>query len=217
MGREILRSRRGLLGAGALFLGGAALLGGGLAASRGSTADVPAGEAGGEWQTGPSLAVARSEVAAATANGVVYVLGGLAADGATLGVVEALEPGAVEWAMRRPLPEPRDHLAAVELGGDLWVVGGSPGWFNQQTSTTLWRYDARQDTWEHRAPMPLGRAAHASAVIDGVLYVVGGIGPDPQKLLAYDPIADLWTERAPLPRPREHLAAAAVDGQLFVI
>ena len=81
------------------------------------------------------------------------------------------------------------------------MVGGSPGWFNQQTSTTLWRYDAGADSWEARAPLPLGRAAHAAAVLDGKLYVAGGIGPDPQRLQVYDPETDTWALKAPLEPP----------------
>jgi N-acetylneuraminic acid mutarotase len=171
----------------------------------------------GAWRPGPSLPTERSEVAAAVAGGTVYVLGGLAPDGKSLATVEALPPDGPAWAARAPLPQPRDHLAAVELGGQLYAVAGSPGWFGQQTSTTLWRYDAGRDAWEERAPLPLGRAAHAAAVVGGKLYVAGGIGPEPQRLLEYDPELDSWTTRAPLSRPREHVAAAAAGGKLYLV
>jgi DNA-binding beta-propeller fold protein YncE len=115
------------------------------------------------------------------------------------------------------LPEQRDHLAAAELHGDLWVIAGSPGWFAQHTSTTLWRYDAGRDSWDSHAPLPLGRAAHAVATLNGKLYVVGGMGPEPQRLLVFDPIADAWSEGAPMTRPREHLAAAGIDGRVYVV
>src|SRR5207248_1590793 len=134
----------------------------------------------GAWREGPPLPTERSEVAAAVVDGTIYVLGGLAKDGHTLQTVEALPPGAGAWEERAPLPAPRDHLAAVELGGRLYAVAGSPGWFGQQASNTLWVYDATQDSWADRAPLPLSRAAHAAAAIDGRLSVVGGIGPEPQ-------------------------------------
>lgn len=171
----------------------------------------------GEWRSGPALQAERAEVAAAAVDGTVYVLGGLAPDGRSLTTVEALAPEAMAWQPRAPLPEPRDHLAAVELGGRLYAVGGSPGWFGQQTSTSLWRYDATGDTWEARASLPLGRAAHAAAAVDGRLYVAGGIGPEPQRLLVYDPLLDSWTTAAPMARPREHLAAASAGGKLYVV
>jgi len=145
------------------------------------------------------------------------VLGGLAEDGRSLATNEALFPGETAWRALAPLPQQRDHLAAVELAGRLWAVAGSPGWFNQETSTSLWVYDAQADRWEDRAPLPLGRAAHAAAVVDGQIYVAGGMGPEPQRLLAYDARADSWALRAPMSRPREHLAAAAPGGRLYVI
>ena len=180
------------------------------------SASAPRAAHGG-WRPGPSIPTERSEVAAAVVEETVYVIGGLAIDGRTLATVEALPPAADAWQVRAPLPAPRDHLAAVDLGGRLYVVAGSPGWFNQQTSTTLWVYDAGQDAWESRAPLPLGRAAHAAVALNGKLYVAGGIGPDPQRLLAYDPIEDSWTLRAPMSRQREHLAAAAAGGKLYVV
>ena len=117
-----------------------------------------------------------------------------------------------------PLPEPRDHLAAVALDGRLYAVAGAPGWLaGQQTSVTLWVYDPERDLWERRAPLPLGRAAHAAVAVGGKLYVVGGVGPEPQRALAYDPATDSWTVLAPMSRPREHLAAAAIDGLIYVV
>ncbi len=170
----------------------------------------------GAWRAGPSLGTERSEVSGAVVDGTIYAIGGLALDGSSLTTVEALPPGADAWQPRAPLPEPRDHLAAVDLAGRLYVVAGSPGWFGQQTSVTLWRYDPVADAWEGRAPLPLGRAAHAAAVLDGRLYVAGGIGPESERLLIYDPQTDAWRTGPPMSRPREHLAAAAAGGQLYV-
>ena len=178
---------------------------------------APQRQASGTWRGGPEIPTPRSEVAAATAGGVIYVLGGLAQDGRSLASNEALFSGETAWRALAPLPQQRDHLAAVELDGRLWALAGSPGWFNQQTSTSLWVYDAEADRWEDRAPLPLGRAAHAAAALDGRIYVAGGIGPEPQQLLAYDAQADSWSLRAPLSRPREHLAATAIGSILYLI
>jgi N-acetylneuraminic acid mutarotase len=173
--------------------------------------------AGSTWRRGPDLGVARAEVAAAQVDGTIYVLGGLDQDGHTLNTVEALPPDADVWQVRAPLPEPRDHLGAVALGGQLYAVAGSPGWFGQQTSQTLWVYDALGDRWEGRAPLPLGRAAHAVGAVDGRLYVAGGIGVQAERVLIYDAAGDRWHDGAPLRRPREHLAAAGIDGKLYLV
>jgi N-acetylneuraminic acid mutarotase len=193
--------------------GGAALV----AVGVGRAARNSQGASGGTWRAGPEMRVQRTEVAAATARGTIYVVGGLAGSGHTLNAVEALAPGADTWSDRAPLPEPRDHLGAVSLDERLWVVAGSPGWFNQSTSQTLWVYDAAADRWEGRAPLPLGRAAHAAAVADARLYVAGGMGPQPERLMVYDPRLDSWSLRAPMPRPLEHLAAAGLGGKVYVV
>ena len=113
----------------------------------------------------------------------IYVLGGLALDGSTLATVEAHRAGDDAWQIVTHLPQERDHLAALSASGVLWAIGGSPGWFNQETSQTMWVYDPTTRMWEARAPLPLGRAAHAAGEIDGRIYVAGGIGPEPQRLL----------------------------------
>ena len=171
----------------------------------------------GGWRSGPEIPTPRSEVAAATVGDTIYVLGGLALDGATLATVELHHASEAAWQIATHLPEPRDHLAAVSAAGRLWAIGGSPGWFNQSTSQTLWTLDPQTNVWEARAPMPLGRAAHVAAELGGRIYVAGGIGPEPQRLQIYDLAADRWSLGAPLPRPREHLAAAAVGDVLYVV
>ncbi|MGH7700728.1 MAG: hypothetical protein ACREMJ_09470 [Gemmatimonadales bacterium] len=42
---------------------------------------------------------------------------------------------------------------------------------------TLWLYDEAQNRWESRATLPKGRGASGVGVVDGLLIVVGGMGP----------------------------------------
>ena len=195
----------------------AGALSGAAAAAAGRVLGAPRRQLVGNWRAGPDIPTPRSEVAAATVGGIIYVLGGLALDGSTLATVEAHRAGDDDWHIATHLPQPRDHLAAVGAAERLWAIGGSPGWFNQETSQTLWVFDPATNVWEDRAPLPLGRAAHAAAELDGRIYVAGGIGPEPQRLLIYEITSDRWSLGAPLPRPREHLASAAVNGTLYVV
>ena len=133
--------------------------------------------------------------------GTIYVLGGLALDGRSLTTVEALAPDAGAWQPRAPLPEPRDHLAAVDLGGRLYVVGGSPGWFNQQTSTTLWRYDAGADSWEARRRCPWGGRPTRPPCWTASSTWPGGSGPIPSACRSTTRRRTLGPE-GPLKRPR---------------
>ena len=67
--------------------------------------------------------------------------------------------------------------------------------------------------------MAMPRREMPAALLDGRIYVTGGIG-DNQVLSTvevYDPARDSWSPAPPLPEPRHHHGAAAVNGKLYVI
>ncbi len=58
----------------------------------------------------------------------------------------------------------------------------------------------------------------AAAMLDGKLYLVGGVGSEglANELYVYDTVTDHWEERRPAPTRRDHLAAAALHGRLYL-
>jgi len=68
--------------------------------------------------------------------------------------------------------------------------------------------------------MPTGRSAPAAAVVDGILYVIGGISTPSFDAVgtveAYDPVTNTWTTKTPMPTPRSLLAAAVLEGVIYV-
>jgi len=105
-----------------------------------------------------------------------------------------------------PLPVPRSQLAAAELGGKLYAVGGMDGpHFNENPSagrlglSTVEAYDPASGTWQGLAPMHHPRHDLCLAVVKGKLYAVGGWhqGMIQDTLEAYDPAADTWATLAP--------------------
>jgi N-acetylneuraminic acid mutarotase len=68
--------------------------------------------------------------------------------------------------------------------------------------------------------MPTARTFPGSAVVDGKIYVIGGM-PGPNRSIAtveeYDPATDTWTRRADMPTAREGIVTAAVDGIIYAI
>jgi hypothetical protein len=78
---------------------------------------------------------------------------------------------------------------------------------------------AQQGGWTTGAPMPTRRSEIASAVVDGFIYVAGGIGEAwsiRSEVERYDITADSWTTVAPLPVGLHHLGMAALDGLVYV-
>ena len=67
--------------------------------------------------------------------------------------------------------------------------------------------------------MPTGRVWASSAVINGILYVVGGnygAGTDLAAVEAYDPTTDTWTTKASMPTIRSMATAQVINGILYV-
>jgi N-acetylneuraminic acid mutarotase len=184
---------------------------------------LPAFAAGaiGNWKRGAPLPLARGEVAAAVAEGRIYVIGGFTAQGENSTTVQAFNPGTNTWSQEADLPLPVDHTMAAGYRGRVYVAGGyGPG---RSRLTTLFAFMG--DGWTRLASMPEQRAAGGAAIVNGKLYVVGGttgstIGAAPTTLaktmLVYDIARDRWTSRRG-PTPREHLGVTALGGKIYAV
>jgi len=79
---------------------------------------------------------------------------------------------------------------------------------------------AAPGSWSQKADMPLPASTPAGCVVDGILYMVGGLYPfntPLRRVFAYDPRADSWTRKTDMPTARRFLAGATVDGIIYVI
>lgn len=67
---------------------------------------------------------------------------------------------------------------------------------------------------------PMSRWAHAAAVLDGRIYVIGGAGGD-NKVVgsteAYDPATGTWSACADMPTPRFFPISGEIDGRIWVV
>jgi N-acetylneuraminic acid mutarotase len=161
----------------------------------------------------------RSELNAAVAGDRLYVAGGIAQLGATP-AFQVYDPAGNSWRSLAQMPEPRHHFGMAALDGRIYVSGGYGDLpFGADTARAeVWAYDVEADRWSAMADLPAPRAAHAMVAVNGKLYVVGGVGPEPATVLAYDFKLERWSSLAtPLPTLREHLTAVALDGRIYVI
>jgi N-acetylneuraminic acid mutarotase len=85
--------------------------------------------------------------------------------------------------------------------------------------SSVYAWDPKTDAWTPRADMPTARAGLSVAVVDGVLYAVGGGTPDAvsPNVEAYDPQTDSWSTRQRLSKARVYLSTCVVDGILYAI
>lgn len=79
---------------------------------------------------------------------------------------------------------------------------------------------ASQEVWAARANMPTARWGAASAVVNGKIYVFGGVGSNGQpssRCEEFDPVENIWRVRADMPTARYQLTGAAVGGRVYAI
>jgi N-acetylneuraminic acid mutarotase len=189
------------------------------------------------WATLPPFPDGSEEVLGATANGKLYVFCGLGPAFKPKGLVYEFDPASNAWTQKKPMALPAHHVAFATVNDKIYAFGGfklpdsgPPAW---DPLDNAWEYDPSADSWKPLAPMPTKRGAAAAAVINGKIYVTGGVSSlpgvtengvhpsRPHNVLAtveeYDPATNTWRERRSMLLPRNHHAVAAVGGKLYVI
>lgn len=193
------------------------------------------------WTTSGQMPAPRAQFGSATLNGSVYSVGGFDGVAYLSSVVaftpdgsqtskNALCPDSNGWMKKPPMPTARSMMAAAEINGVIYVVGGQYVGAHDGTVARLSdlvyltdneAYDPATDTWSKKAPMPTARMARGTnnAVVDGKLYVIGGaphyICTDANEV--YDPETDSWSTRAPMPTARCHVTVIAANGLIYAI
>ena len=178
--------------------------------------------------TGAPAPTARTEVAVAVLDGMIYVVGGFERpnswkiwQSSVSTKVETYDPTTNRWSSKPDLPVGLHHAGAAVLDGALYVAGGFT-----KTDDTIWspsdrvfRFDPAGDTWTERASLPTARGGLAVTTLQGKLFAVSGYDgqENPAAVEVYDPAIDQWSAVAPLPTPRDHLAAVVIDGTLYAI
>ena len=95
---------------------------------------------------------------------------------APVGAIVPWEPSPPELA----LPAGRTGGSVAQLGTRLLFIGGSDGTTASTDVSVAEIKDGAYGAWAAGPALPEGRADAAIAVISGVVYLVGGTGPDGQ-------------------------------------
>jgi N-acetylneuraminic acid mutarotase len=122
------------------------------------------------------------------------------------------------WESLADIPTPREHLAAAEINGRIYAIGGRQG---TRSLATVEVYDLLRDTWESFQDAPTARSGIAAAAIDDIVYVVGGEALDGSgrtyaELDLLDTVNQRWRSATPMPTPRHGLAAVSIGDMLYV-
>jgi Kelch motif/Dockerin type I domain len=175
----------------------------------------------GSWTRRADNDVARSEIGATEAGGLVYVIGGQ--QNAARKSVEMYDPATDRWSEGPDLPVGRHHVQPVTVDGKIYVIGGLVEFPGPSLDDVLVLDPAQPSLgWTIRKPMPTPRGAHGCAAWDTKIYCAGGLSSTANDhaidvLEAYDTITDEWTTLAPMPRVRDHFRAEIIDGKFYAV
>jgi hypothetical protein len=191
--------------------------GGGGADAPSCLCDAPNGDgAPGNWADLAPIPAAIQETAAVALDGEVWVLGGFEGLGPQA-KAQRYDVATNTWSAGPTLPAAMHH-ANVSVAGGTILVTGDMQTINFTPVGDVWALDPAIDTaWQVRDAMPRARGSAVTGVIDGTLYVAGGLAGGAVAFVdAYDPVADEWTERAAMPAARDHACGGVIDGILYV-
>lgn len=175
------------------------------------------------WTTAPPLPNKVHHAASTVIAGELYVVGGftqsLLSVWKPIASLYIYDPEAGAWSEGPPMPTPRGALAAAEVDGKLYTVGGYDGNGN---SGAVEVYDPLTNRWTAKAPLPTPRDHLAAVAVKNRLYAVGGrLNRDYGRNLAvaevYDPAVDRWARVKELPTPRSGITAAAMFDTIYVL
>ncbi|MFN7944035.1 MAG: M36 family metallopeptidase [Blastocatellia bacterium] len=112
-------------------------------------------------------------------NGKIYIPGGVNNSVLLSAKHYAYDVAANTWAEVADLPVGAflEALAADPARGVYYHTGGLQSISASSGSTTIRSYDPKTNTWTDLPPMKTARFGHRAAVIEGKLYVYGGLGP----------------------------------------
>lgn len=168
-----------------------------------------AGKGTGTWSTGAALPIKVGEVAAGTVNGVVYVVG----DDTSATMAYDLKTGA--WRSNLAVrPYLGDHHSAEVIKDKLYLFGGLGGGSEGKVQI----YNPATNSWSVGAAAPYACGSASTALIDGKVYMAGGIVGSTTVATAavYDPAANSWTSIAPMPAGVNHAAASTEGKKMYV-
>jgi N-acetylneuraminic acid mutarotase len=161
------------------------------------------------------------ETAVVEVDGLVYVLGGIDGNQATVDSVLIYDPSDDSWDRGPALPATAHHINAGAVDGTIYVVGSLEPDFTPRAAVWAWTPGDAEWTTD-LTPMPApARGAAAVGVVGGSIVVAGGFSAAGSSAVVsvYDPGTDQWDDESsdPLPMPIDHGTAQVVDGSMYVI
>lgn len=176
------------------------------------------------WTERTRLPQATWAAAAVTFQERIYLISGTSApnfsSSPAVPHTQVYTPGTDSWSTNyAPIPLPRNHMAAVRIGTQVYVSPGRTANATDLADRRFHRYDLVRNMWTELAPLPeFYRSGSAMAQVYGTLYLIGGEGAGSvlNKVHAYDPGSNAWRRVPDLPEGRHGMGAVTVGNVIYV-
>ena len=173
----------------------------------------------------------RSGVGVAVLHGLLFAIGGYLDGKRSTNAVECYNPRLNRWFAVTPMLTKRMNLGVgtiTDLRDDqtgathsyIYSIGGYSG---EAILGSAEHYDIRTNIWEEISPMKTPRRNVGVAVIENLLYAVGGSNRDDgtrsnlNSMERYHPDSDVWEDMAPMHRCRGAASVTALGGCLYAV
>ncbi|XP_076040286.1 kelch like ECH associated protein 1 [Oratosquilla oratoria] len=151
---------------------------------------------------------------------VIYIVGGYS-DRQSLDTLECYDVENCRWSQLSRLPVARSGLRAAYMHGIFYAVGGRNILANGNYHDSNWvdSFNPISNTWQQRAPMKVPRNRLGAAMLDGLLYAIGGSNGSAfnNSVEKYDPEEDTWTLVQPMAQARMGVGVTVVNRLLYAI
>ncbi|TDD67734.1 peptidase S8 [Jiangella aurantiaca] len=181
--------------------------------SGGAAGTAAAGEPIAPWALLADYPFGVMDSAVDVLDGRVYSIGGTNGSGATNAAYA--HDGDGEWEPIAPLPRARQRPLGGFLLGRFYAAGG---WSNTgATRVDVDVYNPRTNTWSPGPAMPKPVTSAGSAVLDDMLYVIGGCPGDcgSTDVLRLNAAAGRWEQVADYPEETALVSCGAIDHKLY--
>jgi hypothetical protein len=167
----------------------------------------------------PFPSTARKWQAAAVANDIAYVFGGLDASNNRTNEMHRYLPSQNRWELVPTLntPHPLHSAAATGVGSQLYFVGGS----RDSILDEVWAFTPSLDTWEAKTALPEKQYGGMAVAVNNVLYAGLGLtnaaGTVSHKRL-WSLHSGAWVEETSLPASAGHVRGSVVyNGAIYLV
>ena len=177
------------------------------------------------WTSLPELPGRRSDFGVASADGRLVVVGGVS-QGEVLKSVVTFDLAAQSWNGLPDLRSARHGMAVAGVGKTIYAIGGASGVGDAEITPSAEslklapRKPQPAPEWRNLPNAPTARLMMASTVLDGKIWIAGGMLGHAETLdtfESFDPRSGEWQSHPPLPIPLNHATAAAYRNEVVVI